>query len=507
MSIYAHLLITLSAPILVWASFGFFYSRALTNWPNFGDFNNCRHYPSKGTLTEAGTVPISSPTALQLYFFGLGGIHALIVFPNIWALNQDTLTQEVQMCIAIFFCIIVLCVRSGIREYSTDRVTVFSRTPVSLASCCKGTLILVTLISALVICVTYLTAPIEAWDALQYWCERALVLLGESIDVSSVYFAADQRHPDTGAALLAWTSSTQLGSPISTSKLPWGLATVSISLMCYGFTTHLTENRVAGTIVTIVCLTLPLLENHIHLVGYAEIWLVGAFLGASTFFVLALESRSGVLLLLSIVFTVICTQTKNTWPAYIVPFWSAALFALCYNVRSTKFKEHVINAIRFLVISFLVLLALLQHEVSIFNRSTISQFLATYLDSLNLLGYAVSVELRAPSVAFSGLATTFIYDQSFSLSGLLIATLFCSIFCRSSHLKLSTAAFSLIAFVIFFTFEILTGQLFLPMLYQASLPGANTSFSRLLIPLAVMSVVTVAIIFSPSRPEHTSTRS
>lgn len=496
-------LLLILPPTLIWASVGFLYIRFFVGWLGSSGANSQTAQLIEHTSSRERTARSSSSRDLKLYLFGLGGIHALLSFPYWWIQNQTLLAIANQISIALVFLIAALPLRTLMAGVQTKNLLIVRLQSFSFSAVGRVALFVTALVALFYLFSLYFSSPVEGWDSLTYWCKRALILMGQSADTDGSYYTALARHPDLNAALLAWTSSAGASAEMSTEKLPWILAATSTGFMSYGFVAHATNDRRFGVVAALACLTQPLLENHVGLAGYAEIWVTSAVLGAATFTALSLEKSRNVFALVAIIFSLTCIHTKNTWPVYVIPMICAVVFTYLYLSMSSPRRTSFIKILRYLIIFLLVLISLLQLTF-LLNIVSPPIYLTSLISSFNFLGYSLQIDIRDPLSAFTGLLQVFFINQSFSVSAFLFLMTLYVIFWSSPATDVHPLHLFLTLFCLLFILELLVGLLLFPRLYEAALPGQDISFSRLILPFGVFAMITAAVTFGQRQRTYLS---
>jgi hypothetical protein len=169
--------------------------------------------------------------------------------------------------------------------------------------------------------------PLYAWDAWMNWAPKAVVWyeFQELVPFTSpadwlkltggelVYTTGAQnawKYPVTVPLIQLWGMLAAGTSDQNLSNLPWLLAPLAFALALYGHLKLLGASALLGAIACYVLLSVPYINVHSALAGYADLWLALAF-GAA---VLALHewrhSQHWPWGVLSLFFAFACTQIK-----------------------------------------------------------------------------------------------------------------------------------------------------------------------------------------------------
>lgn len=186
-----------------------------------------------------------------------------------------------------------------------------------------------------------LRRPLYPWDAWTQWATKArvwyelktLVPFGTesawlTSPVGSVYYDAAPHYPATVPLTQVW-SATLLGRwDDALINLPWWLTAVAFSFALYGFLRQQPMGRIAALLGTWLALSLPILDAHVALAGYAD-------LAMSTYLTLTalsslrfVRTRDWADLVLALLLAAACIVIKNPgkiWVLILVPGIAAAL--------------------------------------------------------------------------------------------------------------------------------------------------------------------------------------
>lgn len=189
--------------------------------------------------------------------------------------------------------------------------------------------------------VEVLRRPLYPWDAWTQWATKARVWYGERTMVpfvdasqwlnapgSSVWFDAAPHYPGTVPLTQVW-SATLLGRfDDALINLPWWLTAVAFGFVVYGFLRGRRLGRVGALVATWLVLSLPILDAHVALAGYADL-AMATYLTLTAFAALRfVRSRRAFDLVLALVLAAACTVIKNPgkiWILMLMPGLVAAL--------------------------------------------------------------------------------------------------------------------------------------------------------------------------------------
>lgn len=186
-----------------------------------------------------------------------------------------------------------------------------------------------------------LRRPLYPWDAWTQWATKARVWYEERTIVpfvnalqwltapgSDVWFDAAPHYPGTVPLTQVW-SATLLGRfDDALINLPWWLTAVAFGFAVYGFLRRRAFGPLGALIATWLVLSLPILDAHVALAGYAD-------LAMSTYLTLTVlaglrfvRSRSAFDLTVALMLAAACVVIKNpgkVWLVMLLPGLAAAL--------------------------------------------------------------------------------------------------------------------------------------------------------------------------------------
>lgn len=215
------------------------------------------------------------------------------------------------------------------------------------------------------------TRPMFAWDALQHWSKQAKVFyeLGStapyvpfdqwlSSEGESVYTNVHPDYPITTPLLQAWTSIFLDQWHDSLVNMPWLLMYIALGLIFYSQARIAGLDTLSATAGTYMLASLPYLNTHVALAGYADLLLSACYLGAFTAFANWSVNRSYGQAALMVLSGAACLLIKNEgfyWLLSLIPGIVLALMGL----------RRGFIVIASLAIALLMLLAVLPEDLVI----------------------------------------------------------------------------------------------------------------------------------------------
>jgi len=321
------------------------------------------------------------------------------------------------------------------------------------------------------------SAPPAAWDALDHWGLNASRLIQHhSLDVSTypVPFMIEFRHPWTIVSINSWSIFFSADGALNARGIPHLLMGISLFLLTYGFCRYLS----VPTPLSFICGYLsfnPLIENHITLYGYAEIWLAVPTVCSLVLCLIAKAQRSLNLYLLSGAFALSLMSIKNVGYLYCM-----AMFVFIISVFfSEKTNIYRILGSRRNQILLSVFLILAIAALGIWVGSS------TFITTITLDRDYI-IEVRSVSEALGNLFSAMVFNQTFNI----IASVFllsCVFFSRTNIFEMQSVTCGLACILGLSLLAVQTvDQIFL-----YSRPSFDTAFSRLFIPFSQLTPLLV----------------
>lgn len=249
--------------------------------------------------------------------------------------------------------------------------------------------------------------PLFPWDATMHWATKARVWfefhrmvpfvennVWVDLGGENVFTDRNPGYPHTVPLLQVWMNLAIGRWDESLMNLPWWLCLVAMGCAFYG------QLRVAGTGAlvamgfTYMLLSMPLVNIHVALAGYADLFLGATYCAALMAFHNWLTTRCRVQGLLALFFAVGCTLLKGEgipWAFTLVP-----AFLLTLETRHKALKLAALVSLGALLLVALAAInpgavAQLQGMLTEFHPGGLTGTLQAVLlhDNLHLLGYVV----------------------------------------------------------------------------------------------------------------------
>jgi hypothetical protein len=194
---------------------------------------------------------------------------------------------------------------------------------------------------AALLLVEVLRRPLYPWDAWTQWATKARVWYAERTMVpfvtasqwlgeprSNVWFDAAPHYPATVPLTQVW-SATLLGRfDDALVNVPWWLTAVAFGFAVYGFLRQRDLGPFGALIGTWLVLSLPILDTHVALAGYADLAMSAYFTLTALAALRFVKSRAPFDLALALALAAACVTIKNPgklWVLMLLPGLAAAL--------------------------------------------------------------------------------------------------------------------------------------------------------------------------------------
>ena len=154
--------------------------------------------------------------------------------------------------------------------------------------------------------------PLSGWDVMDFWGPMSIKVVEDTL----VWYHYLHRHPLTDARILAWPGWVSKAMEIgSLSFWPWAMLSVSLCLTTFGICSRLVGHKIAVIALTLV-MTIPLIENHFLLAGYAENWLAFSVTAATGLIAIGVSEEKSKLIFVGLTLSLTSLLFKNTGPLY-----------------------------------------------------------------------------------------------------------------------------------------------------------------------------------------------
>lgn len=365
-----------------------------------------------------------------------------------------------------------------------------------LAAQC-GTIVMCHMAFVLLLVFFWGSQPVFGWDALKFWMPAAVELIetGSQNDIQWSSAAAFQhRHMATIPSFIAWAGwlFEEFSQQLLSFNAGFHFAFFLAIFAAYHW--HKATGRVVfGVIGATALLTLPLMENHILISGYSEIWLSCYLVAAATAGVFFLEDSSLKNLLVFLTLGAGIAVLKNIgfiFAAMLVA-WAGIVNRRRKQANPTHHKFYARTSRSLAVTGLLSGLVALAAALLIMDGS-----------EYQIAGRRLTVQVNNPIDVLAFQVNALISNASYSLL-IFLFTISAALWRQQRQIN-SPAASQDFMFLTVVSFYLMysSGQLFTDYIYFYSAPTTDTSGSRLFLPIAALAMMCAPSIERVARNPH-----
>ena len=293
---------------------------------------------------------------IQLASAGIGGFSGYLALSFvIWCADQFSLSILVPEFLSVLQVITVLLIVSSTPALLAHTILHDSHLWSTKSASFTALVLTFSFITLAAFWTILNQIPIFGWDVLDHWATEAARFLNHTSHPApdEQPFVIGYIHPPTIALVLSWTAWAS-GAETYTIPLisPWLSMHLSAAMICFGTTMALIRTKTLASVVTLVCVTAPLHENHALIMGYPEIALSVCVLGSVALITIGLHNQNKLIVIVGVGFGFTSLSFKSTGIIYaLVPLLSL-IIAVCVT-RLTNYWVTVTSAGLALILSIL----------------------------------------------------------------------------------------------------------------------------------------------------------
>jgi hypothetical protein len=183
--------------------------------------------------------------------------------------------------------------------------------------------------------------PLYPWDSFMNWAPKARVsyelkTLAPFVDptewlkqdAQGAYTVYNHHYPPTIPLIQLWMALSLGRWDDALINLPWLQCAVALGLGFYGQARAWGAQPLTAVVFTYLLLSMPLLETHVALAGYADLWMAAIYALASMSFVLWLRDRDTRQGAIALLLALGCALIKQPGIAWMLTFLPALLVAI-----------------------------------------------------------------------------------------------------------------------------------------------------------------------------------
>lgn len=412
---------------------------------------------------------------------GAGGyLGYLFIGFIIW--TSDTLAWQFYVPVIYRSVLLLLSIVVALHLLQNLRITPFAQLQKEVKGLPRHWAFLILPTATICYVVLSTQAPSSAWDSLDHWGLNASRLIQHhslGLNTHSLPFLIDFRHPWTVVSINSWAMFFGSEGYLNMRGLPHILIGGSLSLFVFGFCRDLSVSRPLSIVCAYIAFN-PLVENHVMLYGYAELWLACAISGSIVLCLIAKRKRSTKIMFWSVVFAISAVSLKNIGYLFVI-------LALAFNF-TVFFKEEIGRVIfsrpNFMKFLSLILLITISLMLGALNEQTLS-FEKINLDRIYI------INIRSITEVSTNLSAALLSNSSFNIIG---AVFFVSVFSLKNETTFELQALAYAAAII--TGVSLLAVLTIDQIFLYSRPAFDTAFSRLFIPFSQVTALLIGSAIS-----------
>ena len=228
--------------------------------------------------------------------------------------------------------------------------------------------------------------PLYAWDAWMNWSPKAMVwfqtreLAGfvtppqwlnqaSGMDLYTLGAAGSSTYPTSVPLIILWGMLGAGADDHSLVYLPWLLVMPNLGLAMYG---HLRLSGASALLSCVACylvMSLPYLNVHTALVGYADGWLAAAFCMAIFSLYAWQKNRAWRYAFLCLFYAAMCSQLKN--PGIVLGL--IMLFVFLRSLAGLKYKAELIAGVSLAFLLFVLVISDVNWDLPYLGNLSVSR--------------------------------------------------------------------------------------------------------------------------------------
>lgn len=320
-----------------------------------------------------------------------------------------------------------------------------------------------------------------AWDPLPYydWASQEPVAFGAP-------YPYDHYHPITVPLIAAFSAIWAYEfNVIRLNMLPWIYCWMSIIVTIYGLTRVFEVNQIAALLSICLISSVPLIENHLGLVGYADIWLVAVALTSLSLISIGRLKADLGLIIIGLMAGLVCILIKNSGFIFFLTIILSTVLSWL-----TQLRAKIVAA--GLVISFSATLISIYIGIDFEFAGTRWAIVINDNISIHLAGRNFVAEVSSLSQVAQNLYRALLVNASYSTFG--IISILMSFFWMQNVLRkndprrFAGASIFFYCSALLFLF-LLVSQLIWPLALEVANVNSDTANSRYHIPVYIFILV------------------
>lgn len=324
-------------------------------------------------------------------------------------------------------------------------------------------------IAVLIIAATYqhLLLPVQGWDVIDFWGHYAQWTLMEPDSLPQ----STKPHPVTIVLIQAWAAWCAHENGVSTMILaPWLFITISLGLGLYGYALWASQSQVFASFLVYCFLALPLIENHMLIAGYAEIFLTATCVISVIWLQLSLSTNSLIYAATGMTSALLAIFIKNTGLFYCAAIIFSYMSALLF-LKSKRLLV-LLGAGAFVTVTYSLIFGF---SIDYFGLN-LSLFMSGDSWVLRAAGWTMPFSYNGLGEVLRNEKYSLLVNMSFGVIALLAILSFL-------FMKKNIGVSYIIITSLFLLFMLGMSQLFFDYGFKHAIPASDTGNSRFTLPL------------------------
>ena len=237
--------------------------------------------------------------------FGVGGVIGVIGWSSLLrSLGTEYLTAG---CISLFVCLAL-----AVPLFANPCVLVDKFRSIRSLRLLDKTL-LASIFLIIILAYFHLSqVPSFAYDSLFLWNWNAAELLKLSPAQADEYLETyDHKHPITIILVSLWGGWSAFSFGGGSPGLPWLLGGISLACVSASYVKSLTHDITRALLCALVTLTIPLVEDHYIVYGYADLWVAVTAFSSMVITGLAIQHHDNAVLVAGLLLAGLCVVIKQ----------------------------------------------------------------------------------------------------------------------------------------------------------------------------------------------------
>ena len=344
-----------------------------------------------------------------------------------------------------------------------------------------------------------LNAPVQGWDVTDHWAGMAKSFIYHTLSLWEAPFEVRYLHPPTWSYLIAhahWVAEEIVGLSFNPFWIaPLMLMSISLACTVWGWSRLCGGTIFESVSLTYFALSIPIVEVHSKVVGYADLPLGIAYALSAVALALSVSGYGLKFFVISLVLAVLVLSLKNTGFIYSLSLFGMLLLVALPRIFKITSRGFLVVLLTFLVLPFLLVLVIPNFIIEIFGFN-----LGYSLDANSIYVGGRALVMRYTSAYELGLnlITAYVINQSYSvlLAAAVLASLYLLHRGRNWTFEKKSAAILFAAST--WAFLVNAASQFTQYGFVHATPGSDTGLSRfsmtIFLPLIFLLIAALSLL-------------